>query len=56
MAVFWIKYIMCRKLTDSRPIDFDEDLWLALVERVTINADESIVFKFKGGIEITEQM
>jgi len=41
---------------DTPPIEFDEDLWLTLVERVTINADESVVFKFKGGIEITEQM
>lgn len=41
---------------DTPPIEFDDELWLTLVERVTINADESVVFKFKGGFEVTEQM
>ena len=34
---------------------FDEELWCTIVERVTANADESVTFRFKGGIEITEQ-
>jgi len=38
------------------PIEFDDDLWLAAVERVTVNADETVTFTFKSGIEIMEQM
>ena len=37
-------------------IEFDDDLWLAAVERVTVNADEAVNFTFKSGIEITEQI
>ena len=38
------------------PIEFDDDLWLAAVDHVTVNADETVTFTFKSGIEITEQM
>ena len=40
---------------DTPPIEFDEDLWRTLIDRVTVNADETVLFRFKGGIEITEQ-
>ena len=38
------------------PIEFTDDLWLATVDRMTINADETVVFAFKNGTKITEQM
>ena len=38
------------------PIEFDDDLWLAAVDHVTVNSNETVTFTFKSGIEITEQM
>ena len=38
------------------PIEFEEHLWFALVDRVTVYHDERIVFRFKTGQEITEQL
>ena len=38
------------------PIEFDDDLWLASVDHATVYADETVVFTFKSGIEITERM
>jgi len=38
------------------PIEFDDDLWLAAVDHTTVYADETVVFTFKSGIEIMEQM
>jgi len=38
------------------PIEFDVDLWLAAVNQATVNADETVIFTFKSGIEMTEQM
>ena len=38
------------------PIEFTDDLWLATVDRMTVNADETVVFAFKNGTKITEQM
>lgn len=38
------------------PIEFDDDLWLAAVDHATVYADETVVFTFKSGIEIMEQM
>lgn len=38
------------------PIEFDDNLWLAAVDHVTVYADETVTFTFKSGIEITEQM
>ena len=38
------------------PIEFDDDLWLAVIDHVTVNANETVIFTFKSGIEITEQM
>lgn len=38
------------------PIEFDDDLWLAAVDYAMVYADETVVFTFKSGIEITEQM
>ena len=38
------------------PIEFEEHLWFALVDQVTVFHDERIVFRFKTGQEITEQL
>jgi len=38
------------------PIEFNDDLWLVAVDHATVNADETVTFTFKSGIEITEQM
>ena len=38
------------------PIEFNDDLWLAAVDHAAVNADETVTFTFKSGIEITEQM
>jgi len=32
--------------------EFDEDIWAAVIDCVTVNADSSMVFKFKNGAEI----
>lgn len=41
---------------EQMPIEFTDDLWLATVDHMTVNADETVVFTFKNGTEITEQM
>ena len=38
------------------PIEFEEHLWFALVDQVTVFHDERLVFRFKTGQEITEQL
>ena len=38
------------------PIEFSEELWLATVDTMTVNAEESVIFKLKGGMEIAEQL
>ena len=40
----------------SAPFEFDDDLWVAIIDHVTVNTDESVVFTFKGGMEVTEQL
>jgi hypothetical protein len=39
---------------DTLPITFDEKLWNAAIERVTVYADERVVFHFKDRKDITE--
>ena len=41
---------------DEIPADFKESLWHTLVDRVTVYADERIVFSFKDGTEITTML
>ena len=38
------------------PVEFGDDLWVAIIDHVTVNADESVAFTFKGGMEVTEQL
>ena len=39
---------------DALPITFNEKLWNAAIDRVTVYADERVVFHFKDGKDITE--
>ena len=41
---------------DDLPIEFDEKLWNSVVDTVTIYKNERLVFKFKNGTEIEEQL
>ena len=38
---------------EQLPIEFDEKLWNATVERLTVYEDERLVFSLKDGTEIT---
>lgn len=38
---------------DGLPIEFDEKLWHALVDRVTVYNDDRLVYSLKDGSEIT---
>ena len=39
---------------DTLPITFNEKLWNAAIDRVTVCTDERVVFHFKDGKDITE--
>ena len=41
---------------DDLPIKFDEKLWNSVIDMVTIYEDERLVFKFKNGAEVEEQL
>ncbi|MCF0137547.1 MAG: recombinase family protein [Oscillospiraceae bacterium] len=38
------------------PIEFDEDTFAAVVEKLTVYADERVEFTFKGGVTVTRQL
>ena len=38
---------------EAPPIEFDEKLWHAVVERVTVYNDDRLVYSLKDGSEIT---
>ena len=46
---------MLAELTEleAPPIEFDEKLWHAVVDRVTVYKDERLVYSLKDGSEIT---
>jgi hypothetical protein len=40
----------------SRPLvitEFDESLWLAIIDTVTVTTESAMTFRFKSGAEIT---
>ena len=41
---------------DTLPLEFDPALWSATVDHVTVHADGRLVFRFRNGVEITEEM
>lgn len=48
-------FISTMEQTQTVPVAFDADLWLATVDHVTVNPG-TVVFTFKGGMEITEEI
>ena len=41
---------------ESRPLaiaEFDEKLWLAVIDQVTVERDATMTFRFKNGSEVT---
>lgn len=48
-------FISTMEHTQTVPIAFDTDLWLATVDHVTVHKD-TVVFTFKGDMEITENI
>lgn len=49
-------FISTLEKQDEMPFDFEDDLWIAIIDHVTVNADESVVFTFKGGVKVIEQL
>ncbi len=49
-------FIAKLKNQNELPFEFSEDLWIAMIDNVTIFADGRMVFKFKGDVKITEYM
>ena len=41
---------------EAPPIEFDEKLWHAVVDRVTVYNDDRLVFSLKDGTEITIEL
>ena len=48
-------FVATMEHTQTVPVAFDADLWLATVDHVTVHK-ETVVFTFKGGMEITENI
>jgi hypothetical protein len=49
---------MLSRLTEleSPPIEFDEKLWHAVVDKVTVYNDDRLVYSLKDGTEITVEL
>ena len=45
--------IRCTAFDGATPIEFDEKLWHAVVERLTVYNDDRLVYSLKDGTEIT---
>ena len=41
---------------EAPPIEFDEKLWHAVVDKVTVYNDDRLVFSWKDGTEITIEL
>ncbi|MBQ3427148.1 MAG: hypothetical protein IJH37_08405 [Clostridia bacterium] len=39
---------------EELPLEFDEKLWNSVIDKVVVNEDETVIFKFRNGAEITE--
>ena len=48
-------FLKALKTTQAPIADFTPQLWNALVEKATVNADGSMVFTFRNGIEIRQK-
>ena len=49
-------FIATLQTQSDLPVEFDPDLWLAAIEKATVYAGHRVVFTFKGGMEITEEV
>ena len=49
---------MLSRLTEleAPPIEFDEKLWHAVVDKVTVMGDDRLVYSLKDGTEITVEL
>ena len=49
---------MLSELTEleAPPIEFDEKLWYAVVDKVTVMSDDHLVYSLKAGTEITIEL
>lgn len=55
MKSIWVGgFLFSLREQEELPIEFDEKLWNAMVDHVTVHTDERLVFHFKNGIEIVE--
>ena len=48
-------FLKALKTTQAPIADFTPQLWNALVEKATVNADGSMVFTFRNGVEIRQK-
>ncbi|MEA4949934.1 MAG: hypothetical protein VB068_09845 [Petrimonas sp.] len=48
-----LEFILMLEQADRLIMDFDEGLWNAIVERVAVQFDGSIVFRWKNGMTVT---
>ena len=48
-------FLKALKSTQSPIADFTPQLWNAMVEKATVNADGSMVFTFRNGVEIRQE-
>ncbi|MPM71297.1 hypothetical protein SDC9_118261 [bioreactor metagenome] len=46
-----LEFIRVLEHNDGLQVDFDEGLWNATVEAVTVQADENMVFRWRNGAE-----
>lgn len=49
-------FITTLEASENIQLDFDDDTFTAVIERITVYADEHIDFTFRGGVTITEQL
>jgi len=48
----WLEFIAAKTKRDSLHAEFNEGLWNAMVETVTVHGDHDLTFKFKDGTEL----
>ena len=51
-----LEFIRMLENSDGLLIEFDEGLWNATVEKVTVMVDGSMVFKWRNGTELTTRI
>lgn len=49
-------FIATLKTSEKITLDFDDDTFTAVIEKITVYADEHMDLTFRGGVTITEQL